>query len=246
MVGEMLAGAVQGLGNVGIGIWNAYQQSKNYEYQKQLQQKIFEREDNALQRRVADAEKAGYNKFAVLGQGSGAGSVVSTTAPQIDENLGSRAADALQHTYQLAVERNSAKIAEENAEKAKSEKNMTANAELVSNWQTAMSIAGMMRDAGFQFDNFVIENPYQKKRPGIAWTGNPAYPGAEMSKSNDGSLFNLEYDSNYYGTRAAVEQNKITGDWAHVSNVIKILQGIFGTVRDVGSAYRSFRGNPKK
>lgn len=66
-------------------LFNIGSQLYNYGYQRDLQQQIFQREDNALQRRMADAEAAGLNKFSVAnGSGAGAGSVVSTSAPQAD------------------------------------------------------------------------------------------------------------------------------------------------------------------
>lgn len=52
---------------------------QNFEYQKNLQQQIFGREDNAIQRRAADLEKAGLSKTLAAGDGAGAGSVVSTS-----------------------------------------------------------------------------------------------------------------------------------------------------------------------
>lgn len=70
----------------GIQTWNDINRqnyekeadARNFEYQKELQQQIFAREDNALQRRMADAEKAGLNPFSVAnGSGAGAGAVVS-------------------------------------------------------------------------------------------------------------------------------------------------------------------------
>lgn len=54
---------------------NAYRE-KAFEYQKQLQQQIFEREDNAVQRRVKDLEKAGFNKLMASGQSANAGQSV--------------------------------------------------------------------------------------------------------------------------------------------------------------------------
>lgn len=60
-------------------------QSDNLDYQKALQERIFAREDTALQRYVSDLKAAGLNpQLAAGSSGSNAGSVVSTTAPQKD------------------------------------------------------------------------------------------------------------------------------------------------------------------
>lgn len=81
----------------GLQTWNDYQRqeyekeadARNFEYQKQLQQQIFAREDNALQRRMSDAEKAGLNPFSVAnGSGAGAGAVVSKNSTPSLPSLG--------------------------------------------------------------------------------------------------------------------------------------------------------------
>jgi hypothetical protein len=66
---------------------------KNYElevdnlnYQKALQQTMFNREDNAVQRRVADLKAAGLNPMFAMGQGANAGQEIRTQAPQIDRS----------------------------------------------------------------------------------------------------------------------------------------------------------------
>lgn len=60
---------------------NFQQQKENLEYQKALQQEIFQREDTAYQRTVNDMRSAGLSPL-TMGSTNNAGTVVSTTAPQ--------------------------------------------------------------------------------------------------------------------------------------------------------------------
>ena len=86
---------ISGIGGIGIGIANSVSNAeinkKNYElqkdwqnYQKQLQREIFQREDNAIQRRASDIAAAGGNPAMAWesGNGASAGSIVDTSAPQ--------------------------------------------------------------------------------------------------------------------------------------------------------------------
>lgn len=81
------ASAVSG----GTDIFNSYMNWKNYQaqqdqykYSKNLQQTIFNREDNSIQRRVADLRAAGLSPVLAAGSGANAGTVVATHAPQMD------------------------------------------------------------------------------------------------------------------------------------------------------------------
>lgn len=69
--------------NRNVALYNAYMQNQQFDYNRALQKTIFEREDNAISRQVADLERNGLNKQLVAG-GAGAGSVVSTSAPSVD------------------------------------------------------------------------------------------------------------------------------------------------------------------
>ena len=86
---------ISGIGGIGIGIANSVSNAeinkKNYElqkdwqnYQKQLQREIFQREDNAIQRRASDIAAAGGNPAMAweTGNGASAGSIIDTSAPQ--------------------------------------------------------------------------------------------------------------------------------------------------------------------
>lgn len=74
---DFVKAASQPLANMAGAAYNIYQDIRDFNYKRNLQQTMFEREDNALQRRMADARAAGLNPFdAVATGGAGAGSVV--------------------------------------------------------------------------------------------------------------------------------------------------------------------------
>lgn len=89
-----LGNIITGLGSIGVGAANSYLSDKaskaNLEfqretlnYQKQLQREIFQREDNAIQRRASDILAAGGNPaLAYTGEGAGVGQSVDTITPQ--------------------------------------------------------------------------------------------------------------------------------------------------------------------
>lgn len=80
-----ITGGLTDIANIGIGVANYKLQKKMFKYQKDLQNRIFEREDNAVQRRVADLESAGMSKVLAAGSAAGSGGVVATTTPQMSQ-----------------------------------------------------------------------------------------------------------------------------------------------------------------
>lgn len=70
------SGGVTGIANFGLGLMN-------YNYQKDLQNKMFKREDTSIARRVADLRASGLSPVLAAGQGASAGPVVPVKPPEV-------------------------------------------------------------------------------------------------------------------------------------------------------------------
>ncbi len=80
-----VGGVMTGIGANRISRDNLQFQKDTLDYQKGIQQQMFDREDSSVQRRVADLKSAGLSPVLAAGQGARAGAPISVTAPQRSE-----------------------------------------------------------------------------------------------------------------------------------------------------------------
>lgn len=233
----MGAGALfAGLGGAVFDVVKAVEDHNRYvndrNYQSELQQTIFDREDNAVQRRVADLEAAGLNKNLAAGSAAGAGSVVGrSTSPQMTGNPIGAALDAAAAATQIKNQQIESKIL--NNQEAKS-----YNEARTSYYQSLIDQAGLLYMLTGKSDNigmmkgidgkwdFVFRNPDLSKDAYLL-TDSPLFNQLKWQNQNlKNSAEMLQKDADFY-----------TAD--KIAEYLGIGASIFG---GVGRGYRAFKG----
>nr|WAE43909.1 MAG: DNA pilot protein [Microviridae sp.] len=131
-------------------------QKEQFSYQQNLQQTMFDREDNAVQRRAADMTAAGFSPTLAAGNAAQAGPVVSTQAPQRGPSpdvLGN-VMNLLSSQQNISKTAQDQKVAEAQEDKINSEKALTDltteekayNLEKYQGWHLPTNASGFGKD----------------------------------------------------------------------------------------------------
>lgn len=101
-------------------IVNYRNQQEEQQYQRQLQQTIFDREDNALQRGVQDALRAGLSPLSA--SGAGTGQIATSVTPHLDDSA--KATQAMQFAMDMQTARQNLEIGKDNSNLLKAQKDL--------------------------------------------------------------------------------------------------------------------------
>ena len=90
----LLGDALGFVGQIGGKVFDYFTQRKQFEYDKQVQQKTWDREDNSIQRRVEDLTKAGLSPVLAAGTGAQASAPIRAQVP--GAGIGNTAVEMMQ------------------------------------------------------------------------------------------------------------------------------------------------------
>lgn len=185
--------------------YSIYQDQRNsafsrdqFDYQKALNQQIMDREDTAIQRRVADAEAAGISKYAVAGQGASASALSTFGGSMGSQKLDGSRFDVINAVLQTQEQAARTKLAQaeykfykDTANERKDKISLENLAIGASTKRTNSETAGIDLENLFRSrKNLLDQNEYD------FWSGND-FANFRQRLAND--LLGSDYDTNIKG-----------------------------------------------
>lgn len=156
-IAEAAAGLAGGIFSGATDLWSTWHNigtsQRDFDYQVALQNLIFQREDNAVQRRKADLIAAGLNPNLAAGSAAGAGAVVGrSNTPQlhISGNPVGTALDMASAVSQLRAQREQNQILKNQKDESAAKAQIAQNEAVLNNinFNTMLGLKSYLHDYG--------------------------------------------------------------------------------------------------